>query len=108
AGLELVAEVDQPVGAVDERHPDLGADVERRGRVLGVADPGRLDAAPDGLAAPGPLAEAVDAPGDVPEVAGDLLAVVAGGVDVERGDVAAFEVLRVVLGVVRADPAAVP
>src|SRR5262249_13402446 len=60
------------------------------------------------LAALGPAPEAIDPLRHVPEVAGDLLFLMAGRVDVERGDVAALEVLRVVLGVVGPHAPAVP
>ena len=69
-GLELVAEVDEPLRAVDDRHPDLGLHLLRRGLGLRVADPRTFDAVPhDPVARPAP--QPLDAPGHVPELPGD-------------------------------------
>src|SRR5439155_7911650 len=54
----------------------------------------------------GPFRQALHAAADVPELSGDLRVVVYDGVDVEAGDVARFEVARVVLRVVAAHAAA--
>src|SRR4051812_43729939 len=95
-----MGEVDDAPGPVDQGHPDLRPHLLWRRPAVRVVDPRRLDAAPHVLLALRPTPEAIDTQGDVPEVAGDLLLLVAGRVDVEGGDVAALEVPPVVLRVV--------
>ena len=106
--LELVAEVDDALRAVDDRHPHLGLHLLRRGLGLLVADPRALDAVPNDPFAARPGAQALDAPGHVPQLPGDGRFVVHGRVDVERNDVAAADVLRVVFRVVRPHAPAIP
>src|SRR5262249_2157867 len=68
-GGEDVREVPGARRAVHQRHPHLGPDLRRGGRVRRVVDAGGLDPVPDRLGVVRPLAEAVDAHRDQPQVA---------------------------------------
>ncbi len=106
--LELVAEVDQALRAVDQGHPHLRLDLLGSGFDLDVADPRAFDAVPNHFLAFGPSAEPLHAPGHVPQFARHGRPVVHRRVDVERNNVASFDVLGIVLGVIGANPPAIP
>src|SRR4029079_11553998 len=93
-------------GAADERHPDFGFDLLGRGFGVGVVDVGAFDAVANGELGAGPLSQARDAVGDEPQFAGDVAMLVAGGVNVERSDVAALHVLGVILRMIASHAAA--
>src|SRR5207244_1388861 len=82
---------------MNERHPDLGPDLARRGFLFRITDVGTLDAIPDNLVTRAPFDEPLDSVRNEPEFPGDFGTVMDGWIDVERRNIAALDVFRVVL-----------
>ena len=106
-GLPFMHEVDQAHRTVDERHPDFRPDLAGCSFVLAL-NAGAFDAVPNHLLARSPFDEPFHAPRHIPEVAGHLRVRMRHRVDVERDDIAAGEVFRVILGMIGAHAAAIP
>src|ERR1700748_584541 len=97
-GLELVNEVNETPRPVNQGHPHLALDLGGRGLRRGVMDPGAFDAIPYRLATAGPLHEAIDTFGNIPQEVGSVgFFNVSDWIDVERDDVGAANVSQVIV-----------
>src|SRR5947207_9416572 len=90
--LELMNEVNQSARAVNERHPRFAPDLVRGWFSVQLANARAFETIPDDLFATAPFHQPLDTAGDKPEFTGNLPAIMIDGINVERGDVAAFDI----------------